>query len=88
MVGDHELELRVKPEVSKPDYSQGVQLFGFTVPAFVTRKAETDVRMRENQTLIIAGLMLTIANRGSRKSRILAMFPTSGPFPQYLLGAL
>jgi len=58
VVGRHEIELRVKPEVSKPDYSQGVQLFGFTVPAFVTQRAETDVRMRENQTLIIAGLIL------------------------------
>jgi pilus assembly protein CpaC len=58
VVGRHEIELRVKPEVSKPDYSQGVQLFGFTVPAFVTQRAETDVRMRENQTVIIAGLIL------------------------------
>ena len=58
VVGRHEVELRVKPEVSKPDYSQGVQLFGFTVPAFVTQRAETDVRMKENQTLIIAGLIL------------------------------
>jgi pilus assembly protein CpaC len=34
-----------------------VQLFGFTVPAFVTRRAETMVQLKDNQTLIIAGLI-------------------------------
>jgi pilus assembly protein CpaC len=33
-------------------------LFGFTVPAFVTRRAETMVRLKDRQTLIIAGLIL------------------------------
>lgn len=58
VIGKRDIELVVKPEVSKPDFSQGVQLAGFTVPAFVTRRAETVVRMKENQTLIIAGLIL------------------------------
>lgn len=58
VIGKHDVELSVKPEVSKPDFSQGVQLFGFTVPAFITRRAETDVRLLEDQTLMIAGLML------------------------------
>jgi pilus assembly protein CpaC len=53
-----EIELRVRPELSEPDYAQGVQLFGFTVPAFVTRRAETRVRLHQSQTLIIAGLIL------------------------------
>jgi pilus assembly protein CpaC len=35
-----------------------VQLFGFLVPAFVTRRAETMVQLKDNQTLIIAGLIL------------------------------
>ena len=41
VIGSRDIELLVRPEVSKPDYTQGVQLFGFTVPAFVTRRAET-----------------------------------------------
>jgi pilus assembly protein CpaC len=48
----------VKPEVSEPDYAHGVQLFGFAVPAFVTRRAETMARLKDRQTLIIAGLIL------------------------------
>jgi Flp pilus assembly secretin CpaC len=58
VVGRDDIELLVKPEVSQPDYAQGVSLFGFTVPAFVTRRAETMVRMKDRQTLIIAGLIL------------------------------
>jgi pilus assembly protein CpaC len=58
VIGRDDIELLVKPEVSEPDYSHGVQLFGFTVPAFVTRRAETMARLKDRQTLIIAGLIL------------------------------
>jgi Flp pilus assembly secretin CpaC len=57
VIGRNDIELLVKPEVSEPDYSHGVQLFGFSVPAFVTRRAETLVQLKDNQTLIIAGLI-------------------------------
>jgi Flp pilus assembly secretin CpaC len=58
VVGVNDIELLVQPEVSDLDYAHGVELFGFTVPAFVTRRAETQVRLRDNQTLIVAGLIL------------------------------
>ena len=58
VIGRNDIELLVKPEVSEPDYAHGVNLFGFTVPAFVTRRAETLVCLKDRQTLIIAGLIL------------------------------
>jgi Flp pilus assembly secretin CpaC len=58
VVGRDDIELLVKPEVSQPNFAQGVSLFGFTVPAFVTRRAETMVRLKDRQTLILAGLIL------------------------------
>ncbi len=78
VVGKHDIELVVKPEVSKPDFAQGVQLFGFTVPAFVTRRAETAVRMQENQTLIIAGLILDDTESELRKVPYLGDLPYAG----------
>jgi pilus assembly protein CpaC len=75
VVGRDDVELLVKPEVSEPDYAHGVQLFGFTVPAFVTRRAETMVRMRDNQTLIIAGLIL------HEKRAIVQKVPYVGDIP-------
>ncbi|MGH7948701.1 MAG: hypothetical protein ACREQF_05720, partial [Candidatus Binataceae bacterium] len=58
VVGKNDVELLVKPEVSQPDFTLGVDLFGFRVPAFITRRAETAVKLRDNQTLILAGLIL------------------------------
>jgi pilus assembly protein CpaC len=58
VIGSNDIELLVKPEVSQPDFAQGVSMFGFTIPAFVTRRAETMVQLKDNQTLIIAGLIL------------------------------
>ncbi len=68
VVGRDDIELLVKSEVSEPDYAHGVQLFGFTVPAFVTRKADTMVRLKDGQTLIIAGLILR--NRTATVSKV------------------
>ncbi len=58
VVGRNDIELLVKPEVSQPNYAEGVEMFGFLIPAFVTRRAETMVQLKDNQTLIIAGLIL------------------------------
>ena len=80
VIGSRDIELLVRPEVSKPDYTQGVQLFGFTVPAFVTRRAETRVRLQDNQTLIIAGLIQDDSRATVQK------VPYLGDLP--LLGAL
>jgi Flp pilus assembly secretin CpaC len=79
VVGVNDIELLVKPEVSQPDYTHGVQLFGFTVPAFVTRRAETMVRLRDDQTLIIAGLIL------NQKTEQIEKVPYLGDIP-YLGG--
>ncbi len=55
VIGRNDIELLVKPEVSQPDFAQGVSMFGFTIPAFVTRRAETMVQLKDNQTLIHRG---------------------------------
>lgn len=50
------VSLKVKPELSRPDYRNAVQLSGFLIPAFSTRRVETVVEMREGESLIIGGL--------------------------------
>jgi pilus assembly protein CpaC len=78
VVGRNDIELLVKPEVSEPDYAHGVQLFGFTVPAFVTRRAETLVQLKDNQTLIIAGLILHEKKTQIQKVPYLGDLPYAG----------
>lgn len=75
VIGFDDILLKVKPEVSEPDFAHGVNLFGFTVPAFVTRKAETMVRLKSNQTLIVAGLLL------NTKDETVAKVPYLGDIP-------
>lgn len=75
VVGRDDIQLLVKPEVSEPDFAHGVQLFGFLVPAFVTRRAETMVQLKDNQTLIIAGLIL------HEKKTVLQKVPYLGDVP-------
>jgi pilus assembly protein CpaC len=78
VVGVNDIELLVQPEVSEPDYAHGVQMFGFNIPAFVTRRAETLVRLRDNQTLIIAGLILHTKREVIQKVPYLGDIPYAG----------
>lgn len=78
VIGSDAIQLEVKPEVSQPDYAHAVQLFGFSVPAFVTRTAQTSVRLRNDQTLIIAGLILHTKTSQLQKTPYLGDIPYLG----------
>jgi pilus assembly protein CpaC len=78
VVGTQDIELLVKTEVSEPDFAHGVALFGFQVPAFVTRRADTMVRLKDNQTLIMAGLILRNRNEMIHKVPYLGDVPYLG----------
>lgn len=78
VIGREEIGLQVKPEVSEPDFAHGVSLFGFTVPAFITRRAQTYVRLKNNQTLIIAGLLLRTKTSTVQKTPYLGDIPYLG----------
>jgi pilus assembly protein CpaC len=51
------VRLKVKLEVSTPDFAAGLSLAGYNVPGLKTRKAETDVELLDGQTFAIAGLL-------------------------------
>jgi pilus assembly protein CpaC len=54
---DNTVQLQVSPEVSTLDYTNAVQISGFTVPAISTRRAQTEVELRDGQSFGIAGLL-------------------------------
>lgn len=54
---DGSILLKVNPEVSTLDYSNGVTISGFSIPALSTRRAETEVELRSGQTFAISGLL-------------------------------
>jgi pilus assembly protein CpaC len=57
ILSDSLITLAVRPEVSTLDYTNAVTISGFRVPALQTRRVETTVDVRPNQSLIISGLM-------------------------------
>jgi pilus assembly protein CpaC len=51
------IRLKLMPEVSALDFANGLVISGFTIPSITTRRAETEVELREGQYLAIAGLL-------------------------------
>ena len=56
ILGDSLLKLAIRPEVSSLDFANAITLSGFRIPAFRTRRIETTVDVRPNESLIISGL--------------------------------
>lgn len=74
------IRLKVAPEVSTLDYNNAVTLSGFLIPAMQTRRAETEVQLRDGQSFAIAGLM------DNRIIKTMSKVPWLGDVP--LLGKL
>jgi pilus assembly protein CpaC len=54
---DKVIRLHVSPEVSTLDFSNAAVISGFTIPALSTRRAETEIELRDGQPFAIAGLL-------------------------------
>lgn len=54
---DNTIRLKVAPEVSTLDFTNSLTIAGFVVPAISTRRAETDIELRDGQSFGIAGLL-------------------------------
>ena len=54
---DKVIRLHVVPEVSTLDFSNAAIISGFTVPALSTRRAETEIELKDGQSFGIAGLL-------------------------------
>lgn len=74
------INLRLTPSVSELDFTQGVQISGFNIPALTKREANTTIELRDGQSFAIAGL-LQATNKGD-----ISQLPWIGSVP--VLGAL
>ena len=72
------IRLKVRPEVSALDFNNGITLQGFRIPALTTRRAETDVELRDGQSFAIAGLLDNIKQDDSQAIPILSKLPIIG----------
>jgi pilus assembly protein CpaC len=75
---DGTISLHVAPEVSQLDYTNAVTLSGFLIPALTTRRAETDVQLKDGQSFAIAGLLDNRVNKIDNKIPWLGDVPILG----------
>jgi pilus assembly protein CpaC len=72
------IRLRVRPEVSTLDFNNGITLEGFRIPALTTRRAETDVELRDGQSFAIAGLLNNTSQQDDAAIPFLSKIPIVG----------
>ncbi len=77
---DCEISLKIKPEVSVIDYSQGIVLTGLIVPGFRTRRAETTVHVPSGCSIAIGGLISREEIKNARNIPLLSKIPILGAF--------
>jgi len=82
--GNDTILLTLKPEVSSIDKANSVLITGGTtsgsavIPAFTTRKAETTLTVRNNETIVIAGLINDTDETVDSKLPLLGDIPVIG----------
>jgi pilus assembly protein CpaC len=72
------IRLHVKPEVSSLDFTNGVTLSGFRIPALIVRRAETEVELRDGQSFAIAGLLDNLSQNDNAQVPLLGSLPIVG----------
>jgi pilus assembly protein CpaC len=72
------IRLHVRPEVSSLDFNNGILLQGFRIPALTTRRAETEVELRDGQSFAIAGLLDNQSQVDNTAIPILSQLPIIG----------
>jgi pilus assembly protein CpaC len=72
------IRLKVRPEVSTLDFGNGITLSGFRIPALSTRRAETDVELRDGQSFVIAGLLDNVTQDTNQAVPGLSRLPIIG----------
>ena len=78
VLGNGNIRLEVRPQVSEIDNSRGVDLGGNVVPGLRTRWVDTAAEMRSGQTLALAGLIQTRIEASNRGLPWLADLPWTG----------
>ena len=76
------IHLQVAPEVSSLDFSNGITLEGFQVPAIDIRRVKTEVELQEGQSFAIGGLLDNRVTDTYNKIPFLGDIPILGKFFQ------
>ncbi len=76
------ISLRVAPEVSALDFTHGLTVNGFAVPALTVRKLDTSIELKEGQTFALGGLLDNRVTDTLEKIPFIGDLPVIGKFFQ------
>jgi pilus assembly protein CpaC len=80
ILSDGTIRLKVAPEVSSLDFTNALTISGFLVPALSTRRADTEIELRDGQSFAIAGLLDNRVTTIGTKIPALGDIPIIGKF--------
>lgn len=80
ILSDERIALKVAPEASDLDYTQGLSISGVSVPAVRTRRADTMVELADGESFIIGGLVSRATTSSINKVPLLGDLPILGTF--------
>ncbi len=75
---DGTISLKVAPEVSSLDFSQGLTIQGFNVPALLSNRAAATLELKDGETFAMAGLINNTVRRQIAKIPVLGDIPVLG----------
>ena len=78
ILGSGAVETLVTPEVSDLDFTNGISLNGYSVPALKTSKISTDLVTQPGESIVMAGLLKRIEQRNIYKVPALGDLPILG----------
>ena len=78
VLNDKKISMKISPEVSALDFAGGINENGFTIPAFVTRRASTVLELGDGQSFAIAGLLQDNVVEAVAKYPVLGDIPVIG----------
>jgi Flp pilus assembly secretin CpaC len=78
ILGSGAVETLIAPEISDLDFSNGIQLNGYTVPALKTSRISTDLITQPGESIVMAGLLKRVEQRTINKIPGLGDLPILG----------
>lgn len=79
VLSEGKIRIQVSPEVSEPDFTNSVTISGMSIPAFATRRVETEVEIGSGETFAIGGLLSERVRAVTQRVPGLGDLPVLGP---------
>jgi len=80
VLASNRIALKVAPEASDLDYTNALVSEGVSIPAIVTRRADTTVELGDGETFVIGGLVSQTLSSQVNKIPLLGDIPVLGAF--------